>query len=108
MIRLNGKNKLIRCLSLITTLLYSLQLFAAPEDHGRWYSLDDDSSSSSMSPIGFIIGGVIIVFLGYLLLSVDKANKEKTGKENSGFGCDVWAIIGGIVCIIIGFAKCGN
>lgn len=100
MIRLNGKNKLIRSLSLITTLLYSLQLFAAPEDHGRWYSVDDDGSSS-MSPIGFILGGIVLAFLSYTMLRVDNDKK-------SPISFYIFGLIGGIICIVVGFSRCSG
>ena len=100
MIRLNGKNKLIRCLSLITTLLYSLQLFAAPEDHGRWYSVDDDGSSS-MSPIGYVLGGIVLAFFSYTMLRVDNDKKSPTSFY-------VFGLIGGLFLILYGFSKCGS
>lgn len=81
-----------------------LPIIAAPGDHGRWYSLDD--SSSSMSPLGFIIGGIVLTFLSYILLRVDIESK-KSGKK-SPIGLSIFGIIGGVICIIVGFAKCSS
>ena len=96
MIRLNGKNKLIRCLSLVTTLLYSLQLFAAPEDHGRWYSLDD-SGSSSHSP-AFYVFCFIIAAIGAGFLIVTTLNDDK--HSNSDKGCITVFLLG---LLVLGF-----
>ena len=95
MIQYNGINKIIRCFSLITTLLYSLQLIAAPEDHGRWYSLDE-SSSSSHSPafyiFCFIMGTIIGIFGIVMTLKDNRSNSDK--------GCIIIFII---ALIIAGF-----
>ena len=72
-----------RCLLLIAaSLFYSLQLIAAPEDHGRWYSLDD-SGSSSHSPafyvFCFIISAICAGFLIVTTLNDDKNNNSDKG-----------------------------
>lgn len=72
-----------KCLSLITALFfYCFQLIAAPEDHGRWYSLDD-SGSSSHSPafyvFCFIIGAICAGFLIVTTLNDDKHSNSDKG-----------------------------
>ena len=102
------KNYITRIALTVLTLIYSsISVFAAPEDHGRWYSLDDDGGSS-VSPIGFIIGGIVICFLSYFLISANNYDKEKNGNTKNDNGCLVVGIIGGIICIIIGFSRCGG
>ena len=102
------KLKLIKLALAFLTFIYStLNVMAAPEDHGRWYSLDDDESSS-MSPLGFIIGGIVICFLGYILISANNYDKEKNGNTKNDNGCLIMAIIGGIICIIVSFSRCGG
>ena len=63
-------------------LLYNLQLLAAPEDHGRWYSLDD-SGSSSHSPAFyvflFVIGAICAGFLIITTLNDDKHSNSDKG-----------------------------
>ena len=73
-----------KCLSLITALFfYCFQLFAAPEDHGRWYSVDD-SGSSSHSP-AFYVFCFIIAAIGAGFLIVTTLNDDK--HSNSDKGC---------------------
>lgn len=79
----NGINRLRKCLSLlVVSLLYKIQLLAAPEDHGRWYSVDD-SGSSSHSPafyvIIFIISAICVGFLIITTLNDDKHSKSDKG-----------------------------
>lgn len=76
-------NRIKRCIAILTvSLLYSFQLIAAPEDHGRWYSLDD-SESSSHSPafyvIIFIISAICVGFLIITTLNDDKQSKSDKG-----------------------------
>lgn len=102
------KYKLQKAVLAVLAYYYSaLNAIAGPEDHGRWYSLDDDGGSS-VSPIGFIIGGIVICFLGYILISANNYDKEKNGNTKNDNGCLVVGIIGGIICIIIGFSRCGG
>ena len=90
------------------TFCYSaLNAIAGPSDHGRWYSLDDDEGSS-MSPIGFIIGGIVICFLAYILIGANNYDKEKNGNTKNDNGCLIIAMIGGIICIVVGLSRCGG
>lgn len=90
-------NKLYKCLSLITALIfYSLQIVAAPEDHGRWYSLDD-SGSSSHSP-AFYVFCFIIAAIGAGFLIVTTLNDDK--HSNSDKGCITVFLLG---LLVLGF-----
>jgi hypothetical protein len=76
-------NSIIRNLFVITLILFcSAQLIAAPEDHGRWYSVDD-SGSSSHSPafyvFCFIIGAICAGFLIVTTLNDDKHSNSDKG-----------------------------
>ena len=76
-------NRIKRCIAILTaSLFYSFQLIAAPEDHGRWYSLDD-SGSSSHSPafyvFCFIIGAICAGFLIVTTLNDDKHSNSDKG-----------------------------
>jgi hypothetical protein len=59
-----------------------MQVVAAPEDHGRWYSVDD-SGSSSHSPafyvFCFIIGAICAGFLIVTTLNDDKHSNSDKG-----------------------------
>ena len=90
-------NRLKRSISImIASLFYSLQLIAAPEDHGRWYSLDD-SGTSSHSPafyvFCFIIGAICAGFLIVTTLNDDK-------HSNSDKGCITVFFLG---LLVLGF-----
>jgi hypothetical protein len=67
---------------LITALLPFIPIVAAPEDHGRWYSLDD-SSSSSHSPafyvFWFIISAICCCFLIVTILNDDRHSNSDKG-----------------------------
>jgi len=77
-------NRIKRCIAILaTSLLYSFQLLAAPEDHGRWYSVDD-SGSSSHSPI-FYAFVFVIAAIGVGFLIVTTLNDDKN--SNSDKGC---------------------
>ena len=87
-------NKVRKRMSLITAfLLYSFQLIAGPEDHGRWYSVDD-SGSSSHSPayyvFCFIIGSIVGIIMIVMTLKDNKGS-------NSDKGCIITFVIGLLV-----------
>jgi hypothetical protein len=76
-------NSIKRQLLITTIMLFnSVMLIAAPEDHGRWYSLDD-SGSSSHSPafyvFCFIIGAICAGFLIVTTLNDDKHSNSDKG-----------------------------
>lgn len=83
---------------LLAFLFISLQLVAAPEDHGRWYSVYDDRGP--ISPFWLIVGGVVLCFVSYLPLSASDKDTPK--------GFLTVCLIGGILCIIFGFAQCSG
>ena len=80
---------------LITTIMlfHSVMLIAAPEDHGRWYSVDD-SGSSSHSPayyvFCFIIGSIVGIIMIVMTLKDNKGS-------NSDKGCIITFVIGLLV-----------
>ena len=81
-------------LSLINALFfYSLQLVAAPEDHGRWYSVDD-SDSSSHSPAFYVFCFIIGSIAGIIMITMTL--KDNKG-SNSDKGCIITFIIGILV-----------
>lgn len=94
-------NKSRRFLALITAMLvFSLQLVAAPEDHGRWYSVDDSGSSSHSAAFYvfcFIIGAICA---GFLLITTLNDNKH----SNSDKGCITVFLLGllaiGFFCVM--------
>jgi len=86
-----------KCLSLITALFfYCFQLIAAPEDHGRWYSVDD-SGSSSHSP-AFYVFCFIIAAIGAGFLIVTTLDDDK--HSNSDKGCITVFLLG---LLVLGF-----
>ena len=91
-------NRIRNCIVVITTaLLYSIQLFADVEDHGRWYSIDD--SSSDLSIIEVIICSTILLLVSLLFIAI---NKDKDGNRN-----DFWmGIIGVATVICVLLYKC--
>lgn len=96
-ITLSMKQVLLKSAIAVLSLFYSaLNAFAGPEDHGRWYSLDDDEGSS-MSPFGLIVGGIVIAFLSYLMLRVDESKKTPFY---------ILGLLFGIFCVIFGFSRC--
>ena len=80
-----------KCIVVTTAfLLYNLQLLAAPEDHGRWYSLDDSGSSSHSAAFYvfcFIVGAICA---GFLLITTLNDNKQ----SNSDKGCITFFLLG--------------
>ena len=90
--RISKKNsRLKQYLSLITVLsFYSYQLIAAPEDHGRWYSIDD-SGSSSHSPAFYVFCFIIAaVCTGFLIVTTLTDDKH----SNSDKGCITVFLLG--------------
>jgi len=76
-------NSIKRYLLVITIMLsHNVLLITAPEDHGRWYSIDD-SGSSSHSPafyvFCFIIGAICAGFLIVTTLNDDKHSNSDKG-----------------------------
>jgi len=86
-----------KCLSLITALFfYCFQIIAAPEDHGRWYSVDD-SGSSSHSPAFYVFCFIIAaICAGFLIVTTLNDDKH----SNSDKGCITTFLI---VLLAIGF-----
>ena len=83
-----------KCLVVTTSLLlYNLQLLAAPEDHGRWYSVDD-SGSSSHSPAFYVFSFIIGSIAGIIMIVMTL--KDNKG-SNSDKGCIITFIIGLLV-----------
>ncbi len=86
-----------RCMSMTAALLlYSIQLMAAPSDHGRWYS-DDDSGPSSHSP-GFYIFTFIIAAIIIFFIIASTIKDDKTSSKDKG--C---TIVFFLILLVIGF-----
>ena len=94
-------SRLGKCLSLTTALLfYSLQIVAAPEDHGRWYSVDG-GGSSFLDTLGMIIMCILGLPVAFIF-----AKEWLSGnmKDDNSMGClSVAAIIGFILFVVV---KC--
>ena len=89
------KNYITRIALTVLTLIYSsISVFAAPEDHGRWYSLDDDGGSTS--PVLMVIGGIVGIICAVLLI-ISVFNDD--AHTSSDRGCIV-TFLG--ICIAIG------
>ena len=86
-----------KCLIVTTALLlYNLQLLAAPEDHGKWYSLDD-SGSSSHSPAFYVFCFIIAaICAGFLIVTTLNDDKH----SNSDKGCITVFLLG---LLVLGF-----
>ena len=84
-------NSVKRYLLVITIMLsHCVLLIAAPEDHGRWYSLDD-SSSSSHSPAFYVFCFIIAaVCTGFLIVTTLTDDKH----SNSDKGCITVFLLG--------------
>ena len=83
---------------LITTIMlfHSVMLIAAPEDHGRWYSLDD-SGSSSHSPAFYVFCFIIAaICAGFLIVTTLNDDKH----SNSDKGCITTFLV---VLLALGF-----
>ena len=94
-------NRIKRCIATLTALLlYSFQLIAAPEDHGRWYSVEGGGNS-----IFDTIGIIIMCVLG-LPIAFVFAKEWLSGnmKDDNTMGCmSVAAIVAFILFVIV---KC--
>ena len=92
-----------KALTVLTLIYSSLNVLAAPEDHGRDYSLDD--GGSSMSPVFMVISGIIgIVCASLLIISITKDDKQ----SGSDKGCLITFFVILIAIAVIGMmSKCG-
>ena len=90
-------NSIKRYLLVITILLsHCVLLIAAPEDHGRWYSVDD-SGSSSHSPAFYVFCFVIAaICAGFLIVTTLNDDKH----SNSDKGCITTFLL---VLLFLGF-----
>lgn len=90
-------NRIKRCIAILAaSLLYGFQLIAAPEDHGRWYSVDD-SGSSSHSPAFYVFCFIIsAICVGFLIVTTLNDDKH----SNSDKGCITIFLI---ILLAIGF-----
>lgn len=94
-------NKLWKfALMLSITLFHFLPIIAAPGDHGRWYSLDDDMSSSH-SRAFYVIVFIISVICAVFLIVTTLNDKQHSTQDK---GCIVAFLIGliilGVLCIL--------
>lgn len=86
--RFNGIRKSFVLITL--SLFHTVQLLAASEDHGKWYSVDDSEYSSHSSGFYFttyIIAAIIVVFL---IISISKSKVHNMGEK----GCLIALLIG--------------
>lgn len=90
-------NSIKRYLLVITILLsHCVLLIAAPEDHGRWYSVDD-SGSSSHSPAFYVFCFIIsAICVGFLIVTTLNDDKH----SNSDKGCITVFLLG---LLVLGF-----
>ena len=90
-------NSIKRYLLVITIMLsHCVLLLAAPEDHGRWYSVDD-SGSSSHSPAFYVFCFIIsAICVGFLIVTTLNDDKH----SNSDKGCITTFLI---ILLAIGF-----
>ena len=94
-------NKSRKCLALIAALLFCcLQLVAAPEDHGRWYSVDD-SGGSFFDTLGIIV--MCILGLPVAFISAKEWLSGKMKDDNS-MGCMSVAAIAAFILFVV--VKC--
>lgn len=92
-------------LTILTLIYSSLNVLAAPEDHGRSYSLDD-SGDSSMSLVGMVIRGIIGIIAALFLIIIFDSEDDRSCLEK---GC---VTIFGVIIIVLGVIflmnKCGG
>lgn len=95
-------------LTILTLIYSSLNVLAAPEDHGRDYSID--GGSSSHSPALYIIVGIILFVVSLMLLPVDDDGHEKDGSANTSNnkGCAYMGMIIAIGIFILGISQCSS
>lgn len=100
------KQRLQRSVIAVLAFISStVNAIAGPEDNGRWYS---NSGVSYGSPLGFILGGIIIVILGYILISANNEKKRRDPDAKTDNGCLMIGIIVGIIFIVIGLSRCSD
>lgn len=94
-----------RAALVIVTIFYST-LNALAEVDGRWYSLDEGSSSPS--PFGMVVGGIICAALG-IVFAYGYFSSDKRQNDSDNFGCMTIAmIIAGIIGVLVGFSRCSG
>ena len=94
-------NSIKRYLLVITIMLsHCVLLLAAPEDHGRWYSLNG-GGSSFLDTLGVIVMCIIGLPVAFIF-----AKEWLSGnlKENNTMGCMSVAVI--VVFVIFVLVKC--
>jgi len=94
-------NSIKRYLLVITILLsHCVLLIAAPEDHGRWYSLNG-GGSSFLDTLGVIVMCIIGLPVAFIF-----AKEWLSGnlKEDNTMGCMSVAVI--VVFVIFVLVKC--
>lgn len=94
-------NSVKRYLLVITIMLsHCVLLLAAPEDHGRWYSLNG-GGSSFLDTLGVIVMCIIGLPVAFIF-----AKEWLSGnlKENNTMGCMSVAVI--VVFVIFVLVKC--
>ena len=92
-------------LTFLTLIYSSLNVLAAPEDHGKYYSLDD-SDGSSMSPTSVIIKAIIgIIFLSLVIIFVANDDEKSTSEK----GCLItFLVIIIALSVIFVMSMCGG
>ncbi len=94
-----------RAALVIVTIFYST-LNALAEVDGRWYSLDEGSSSPS--PFGMVVGGIICAVVG-ILFAYGYFSSDKRQNDSDNFGCmTIAGAIGGIIVVLIGLSRCSG
>lgn len=94
-------NSIKRYLLVITIMLsHCVLLLAAPEDHGRWYSLNG-GGSSFLDTLGVIVMCIIGLPVAFII-----AKEWLSGnlKEDNTMGCMSVAVI--VVFVIFVLVKC--
>ena len=99
------KTFLKRTVLIAVTIFYSTLNVLAEVD-GRWYSLDE--SSSSPSTFGQVIGGIFLAVIGGLF-AFGYFSSDKDKRDDNTFGCmTIVMIIGGIIGVLVGFSRCSG
>ena len=80
-------------LTILTLFYSSLNVLAAPEDHGRSYSLDDSGDYSSMSPTSMIIRAIIGIILVSLLFIMCATDDDHQSTSDKGCGITLYVIV---------------
>lgn len=95
-------------LTILTLFYSSLNVLAAPEDHGRSYSLDDSDSGgfSSMSPTSVIIRAIIgIILVSLMIIIIANEDDRSTSDKGCGIILGVIVIAFFVICLM---SKCGG